>query len=209
MLRQRASADVEQQRWADAKEPLGTLLEHYPSQTGEDCAYALLAEVHHRLGESDQERSVLERWAERDATAVGAYLRLMELGAGAEDWPSVALNAERCLAVNPLLPQPYHALAEAAEAQGEEMEAISAWESLLQLDPRDPAKIHYHLAQLLHDRRDPTARRHVLQALEEAPRFREAHRLLLRMVKASSAEPEPEPDAAEEQPVPLLDEASP
>jgi hypothetical protein len=47
------------------------------------------------------------------------------------------------------------------------------------LDPPDPAEAHYRLARLLHQAGDPAAKRHVLQALEEAPRFREAHRLLL------------------------------
>jgi hypothetical protein len=34
-------------------------------------------------------------------------------------------------------------------------------------------------------KRDPAAKRHVLMALEEAPRFREAHRLLLELAQAS------------------------
>jgi hypothetical protein len=32
---------------------------------------------------------------------------------------------------------------------------------------------------------DPAAKRHVLQALEEAPRYREAHRLLLELAHAN------------------------
>jgi uncharacterized protein HemY len=50
---------------------------------------------------------------------------------------------------------------------------------MLLLDPPDPAGVHFSLARLLHKQRDDAAKRHVLQALEEAPRFREAHRLLL------------------------------
>jgi len=39
--------------------------------------------------------------------------------------------------------------------------------------------VHFRLARLLRQRSDPAAKRHALQALEEAPRFRDAHRLLL------------------------------
>jgi hypothetical protein len=45
------------------------------------------------------------------------------------------------------------------------------------------------LAALLHKTGEPGAKRHVLQALEEAPRFRDAHRLLLRVAEKAPAEP--------------------
>jgi hypothetical protein len=50
---------------------------------------------------------------------------------------------------------------------------------LLELDPPDIAETHFRLAELLHTVGDPSARRHVLQALEEAPRYPAALRLLL------------------------------
>jgi hypothetical protein len=50
---------------------------------------------------------------------------------------------------------------------------------MLRLNPADPAEIHFRLARLLHASGSPEARRHVLLALEEAPRFRAAHELLL------------------------------
>ena len=116
-----------------------------------------------------------------DATAQDAYLRLMELAETAQDWKAVTQNAERFLAVNPLLPQPYRFLGRASEALGDTSQAIGAYEKILLLDPPDPAAVHFRLATLLHNRNDPAAKRHTLQALEEAPRFREAHRLLLEL----------------------------
>ena len=50
---------------------------------------------------------------------------------------------------------------------------------MLLFDPPDPADVHFRLARLLRQAGDPAAKRQVLQALEEAPRFREAQRLLL------------------------------
>ena len=51
------------------------------------------------------------------------------------------------------------------------------------LDPLDRAQHHFRLAQLLlTDQQLPAARQHVVRALEEAPRYRAAHRLLLEIV---------------------------
>jgi len=84
------------------------------------------------------------------------------------------------LAVNPLVPAPHRYLAQAAEKLGNRDEAIRAYQALLLFDTTDTAETHFRLAQLLRDadERDD-ARRHVLMALEEAPRFLAAHKLLL------------------------------
>ena len=52
-------------------------------------------------------------------------------------------------------------------------------QSSAKLDPDDPAEAHFHLARLLKAEKKDKARRHLLMALEEAPRFRQAHQLLL------------------------------
>jgi hypothetical protein len=64
---------------------------------------------------------------------------------------------------------------------------------LLELDPPNPAEVHFNLARLLHRAGDPAARRHVLQALEDAPRYRAALQLLLQM---DSDSPRPKAGAA-------------
>jgi tetratricopeptide (TPR) repeat protein len=74
-------------------------------------------------------------------------------------------------------------LAEAARGLGDRPLAIEALRTLLLLDPLDLADHHYRLATLLREEnRLSEARRHVLMALEEAPRFRDGHRLLLEIV---------------------------
>ena len=147
----------------------------------------MLAEAHRALGETNQERQVLERFAERDDSTTDAFLRLMELARASKDWNAVSLNARRYRAVNPLVPIPYRFLSDAAEKTGDTRTAIEACRALLQLDPPDPAEANYRLARLLHGVGDPAARQHVLQALEEAPRYREALRLLLEMSKQKTA----------------------
>jgi tetratricopeptide (TPR) repeat protein len=94
-------------------------------------------------------------------------------------------NVQKWLAVNPLLPAAQRWRAEAAQQLPAPREAIAAYRALLVLDPADPAGLHHSLAELLLAEGDKTAaRRHVLQALEEAPRYRAAQKLLLRIVDA-------------------------
>lgn len=177
---------VAENKWNEAKPPLLRLIELYPGQSGPNNAYALLAAAHRGLNETKPERTALENWAALDAAAPDAYLRLMELAESGKDWKAVAQNADRFLAVNPLLPQPYRFLGRASEELGDTPQAIGAYQKILLLDPPDPAEVHFRLATLLHNRNDPAAKRHTLQALEEAPRFRDAHRLLLELASVTT-----------------------
>ncbi|MBI5383472.1 MAG: tetratricopeptide repeat protein [Verrucomicrobia bacterium] len=181
VLTRQAKELVDEKKWAEARPVLEKLMSLYPGDTGPDSACALLAEAHRALGETNAERQVLAQLAARDSDALDAYQRLMELCASTGDWPSVVQSARSYLAVNPLVALPYRFLAEASEALGQLQAAINARRALLQLDQPNPAEAHFNLARLLHRMGDPTARRHVLQALEEAPRYRAALRLLLEM----------------------------
>jgi tetratricopeptide (TPR) repeat protein len=193
-LRRLATRLVTEEKWERAKEALQRLKQLYPEYTGPENAYVLLATVYRRLSDRAAERTVLEQLAALDGSASPAYLRLMELEEADGDWTAVATNARRLLAVNPLIPAPYRHLGRAAEQLGDRDAAITAYRALAMLDDTDPAEVHYRLARLLHQRgQRGEARREVLKSLEEAPRFREAHDLLLKLV-------EPDENAAGSQP---------
>jgi len=179
----RAQALVEKKAWSEAKPILLHLIESCPESVGPKSAYGMLAAAHRALGETNEERHVLAKWAGRDDKAADAYSRLIELVRASGDWPEVALNARRLRAVNPLVPVVYRSLAESSEKLGDSRAAVDAYRAVLQLDPSDPAEVHYRMASLLHKSGDSEAHQHVLQALEEAPRYREALRLLLELDK--------------------------
>lgn len=182
LLRLKAQRLVEQQKWQEAKVPLQRLVELYPEQTGTESAYRPLAAAMRALNDTAGEREVLKKWAEVDDEATEAYLRLAELAAADKDWPAVALNSDRYLAVNPLVAPPYRYLAQAAMETGDDSTAVVAWRTLIQLDVPERADAHYQLATLLRKRGDTAeARRHTLIALEETPRYRAALHLLLEL----------------------------
>ena len=178
-LLETAKAHLEAKRWAEAKAPLQKLIELWPEQHDAESAYALLAQAQRELGETAAEMALLEKVATLSSDAADACARLMDLAATRHDWRAVILNADRLAAVNPLLPAPHRAAAEAHEALGETTAAIASYRTLLRLAPPNPAELHYRLARLLHATGDAGAKHEVLLALEETPRFRAALDLLL------------------------------
>jgi tetratricopeptide (TPR) repeat protein len=168
-----------ERRWEEILDPSRKLIELYPEFVGSGNGYVARARAQRNLSDSEGERDTLRAWAERDADALEAFTRLIELDLLAEDWAAVGVGARRLLALNPLLRAPHLALGMAAQEQGKTAEAIAAFDSLLRLDPINPADVHFRLAQLHAANDSASAKRHVLLALEEAPRFRAAHDLLL------------------------------
>jgi tetratricopeptide (TPR) repeat protein len=180
-LSAQAQSLVAAHQWEQAKAPLQKLISLYPQHVDKDNAYQLLAEVHRNLGETQEEVRVLSALAGGSADAGEAYSRLMEIGMEQKNWAQVVDNGERYLAVYPMLSAVYGRLGRANEELGREEAAIQSYRHLLLLDPSDPVEVNYRLARLLQQRDPAAAKRHLLEALADAPRFREGHKLLLKM----------------------------
>jgi tetratricopeptide (TPR) repeat protein len=183
-------------QWAEAKPLLLTMLELYPQDATAGGPYSMLAQVCRELGDTDAERATLEKLAALSADDVDAFTRLMERSAAAEDWPATVKYGVRLLAVNPLRKAPYRQLAAAAEKTGEHALAVDSYQALLRLGPVDPAELHFQLAATLRQQGElDRAKRHALEALEEAPRYRAAQRELLaiiRQIDENEVKPSPE-----------------
>ncbi len=200
-----AKALVAGQQWQKAKEPLNKLIALFPEYAGDDNAYRLLAEVHRNLGEAEEERKVLQKLATLSSSSAYAYGRLIEIGMEQRDWQTVGENGQKYLAVYPMLPQLHWQLGRASEELGQDERAIESYKRLLLLDPADPADINYRLARLLEHKEPAEAKKHVLLALAEAPRFREAHRLLLKLVSEAPQTSEPKANNQNE-PSPVMED---
>lgn len=172
-------------QWEKAKETLEKLIALYPQYTGDDNAYQLLAQMYRHLGETQKEQQVLDKLATISTDAIDVYGRLLDIAAEKENWEDVVKYGRKYMVVYPLLTKLYWQLGRAREALGHDEEAIESYRRHLLLEPPDPVDIHYRLGRLLQHRDPAQAKRHVLMALAEAPRFRQAHRLLLKIVKDS------------------------
>jgi tetratricopeptide (TPR) repeat protein len=181
-----------ERKFTEAKTPLTKLIALYPTYAETGGPYVLLAAAHRELGETDAERAMLEKHVSLNADAVDARMRLIEIAAAAKDWPKAKSLADDVLAINPLFPAPHRYLAQAAAALSDRPAAIQSHRTLLMMDPLDAADHHYQLASLLTaEQQLPAARREVVRALEEAPRFRAAHQLLLEIADKMEATASP------------------
>ncbi|HBE98268.1 MAG TPA: hypothetical protein DDW68_13965 [Verrucomicrobiales bacterium] len=173
---------LSEREWQKTIAPARKLIELYPEFIGGGNGYSALARAQRNLEDTEGERQTLRELTKRDSDAIDALVRLIELELNAKDWAPVEETSRRLLALSPLLRTPHRALGIAAQEQQKIPEAIAAFRSLLLLDPVNPADVHFRLAQLHANDDTKKAKRHVLLALEEAPRFRAAHTLLLKLV---------------------------
>jgi tetratricopeptide (TPR) repeat protein len=216
-LRVQARSFLADHKWQEAKAPLQKMISLHPQDADKDNAYQLLAEAHRNLGETDQEARVLHTLAGLSSDAAEAYGRLMEIGMEQKNWAQVVENGEKDLTVYPMLSALYWRLGRAHEELGQLVTgssllvpgsgqqptttnqppttnhhyepAIQAYQHLLLLDPADPVDINYRLARLLQSRDPAAAKRCLLEALADAPRFRAGHQLLLEIQNSKSEIP--------------------
>ena len=185
LMQRLAEAWIDTAQWQQARELLERLHASFPTDTSPQNAARQLARVYRQLDDRDAERRVLTELAELDGEATDVYGRLMELAVQQQQWDALRQESLRLLAVNPLIPAGHEMLALAAEQLQRHDEVVAAQQALLQMNPADPARVHYRLACALQQLGQLTeARRQVLQALEAAPRYRAAQQLLLDLVDA-------------------------
>ena len=171
---------VNEKKFREAQPVLKKLIELLPAQSGPANAYQLLATTHREFEESDAEVAVLNAWIAQDGDAVAAYRRLMEVYESQANWAELERVANLLLAVDPLDRSAHLGLSVAAEKLGDSAGTLRSLQRLLRYESTDLAETHQRVAKILYDQKlFDQAKRHTLMALEEAPRFREAHRLLL------------------------------
>lgn len=184
LIRERAEEAMEKEDFVEAEQLLQQCLKLYPRETGSDSAFALLAQIYRQKKDSSAEREILRKWVRHDAEAEDAMVRLLELELPDEHWSEVHKIADYLVEVNPMRAELYRARGLAAGKLGGKELALDSWNTLLKLKPQNPAEVHFELARLYGTDQRGDARKHILLCLEEAPRYREAHRFLLELVSS-------------------------
>jgi tetratricopeptide (TPR) repeat protein len=172
----------------EAKAVLIKARDLFPRYGELDGPYLILAKINRDLKKAAEEVEALEAFCALNSDTLAPRVRLMEIGTEAKDWKLVRKYAEQAIAVDPLTQAPYRFLAESAEALGDRATAIDARRTILLLEPLDLPEQHYRLAKLLYeDGKIKEARHEVVLALEDAPRYREALALLLKIADVMDA----------------------
>lgn len=174
----------EESRTVELEATLKKLVEIYPEYLGSDNASLRLAKLYQQQKQFNDEQRCLEQHAQHNPNALTVYQRLAELYQQQGNWAAVYRVAQSANAINPLNRDTQQLLAEACIQLERRPEAIQAWRAILALKPHNKAEVHYQLARLLQQENMNLAKRHTLIALEEAPRFRAAHQLLLQLTSS-------------------------
>ena len=167
--------------WDQMAEVGQHLIDLNPEDVSASSGYWVKGKALHQLKKVSEETALLRVMAAKSGDSMPVFLRLMELDAESKSMPELDQDAARAFAINPFLPQPTQSLATAAEAQGKADAALAAYQRLLLLNPPNPALVRFKLATLLQSRDAAQAKRHLLDALVLAPRYREALDLLKSM----------------------------
>lgn len=187
-LMDRARAAVDSSDWEGARTQLEQIVGRGRYFPGPDSPHLLLARVYREVGDTTAERAVLEEILRHEGDALAPVVRLHEIARDQGDPEAIIAAAERWLAIQPLAEAPWRALLAAQEQAGHPSDAARTGASLLALDPPDRAAIHHRIARQLREADPAEALRHVLLALEEAPRFRAAHELLAELPTEGDAQ---------------------
>ncbi|MCA9059070.1 MAG: hypothetical protein KDA85_11240, partial [Planctomycetaceae bacterium] len=191
---------IRDERLDEAVALLRHLAELIPQDNSLSGPRRTLASVYRRQEQTDKELRLLREHVSQNADDLAALLRLQEQAVATDDGDAVVSLGAAIHAIDPFQAEAVIRTAAAAESTGNTAAAADALTTLLQLQPDDSARTHLRLAAILKTTEPNRARRHVLLALEQAPRYRQAHRLLLELGPSPSGDELPVTPAPDDKP---------
>lgn len=154
----------------------------YPEYVEAGSAYELLAAAHLALGDKAAARAELERYAKAGGRDPALLRQLAVLEQESGRTPQAIAALRRWLYVDPMNEEVHRRLGDLLLEQGQAEEAVREYRAVLALGPADVAAAHYALARACRAAgRIEEAREQVLAALEAAPGYRPAQKLLLEL----------------------------
>lgn len=152
----------------------------YPDYVESGSPYVLLARAYDETGERDKAIEQLEDYFRRGGRQPAQLKKLAEWLHEAGRRKDAIELLEELLWVWPMDEELHRDLGDWMLSEGREKEALREFQALLASGPIDKAGAHYRLAETYHKLDDSRRmRRHLLQALEAAPGYKPAQKLLL------------------------------
>jgi tetratricopeptide (TPR) repeat protein len=158
------------------------LVEAIPDDVSPTGGPTLLTVVYRDLQQDDNLYQALRQLQAMSPDCLDELMMLIEIDKKKNDNQSVKKWSDLALQIDPLRQDVQEFRAEAAESTDQPEAAVESLMALNELGPRDIAGVQFRLAKnLMKLKSYPEAKRHLLMALEESPRYREALSLLLEM----------------------------
>jgi tetratricopeptide (TPR) repeat protein len=176
-------AAAEQKQFDTVLQQGTAIVAMYPEYVGDANAYELIADADKAAGDVKAEAAVLTAYEQEGGQSPDALKRLATLEQDAGEMDKAAATLERVNYIYPLKDEDLHRrLGDLLFAQNKYDEAIREYSALVATGPVDKAGAQYSLARAYFAAgQKDKAEENVLAALEIAPGYRPAQKLLLEL----------------------------
>ena len=163
------------------------LIDMHPRYVEADSPYIALANAQEELGNREAAKAALTIYHERGGFDPNALKRLATWQAEADEKKAAAATLQTVAMVQPLDESLHERLGALKLELGDARAALREFDILLKLEPHDKATAHLRVAEAQRALGDIDASRaSVLTALDLAPSFRPAQRLLLELQRTTT-----------------------
>jgi cellulose synthase operon protein C len=154
----------------------------YPDYVEEHSVYELLARAYEEKGDKKAATAELVAYVKRGGRNPDSIQKAAKLLADVGNKTEAAAVLERLNFIYPEVNPAHRELGSLLLDQGKTAGAIREFHAVVANKPLDPAQAHYDLARAYHlNHEDEKAKDELLAALETAPGFRQAQKLLLEL----------------------------
>ncbi len=172
-------------KWDEVIKTAEPIVRAYPDYVEAGSAYELLAEASEKKGDNAKAITILEAWAKAGGRQPETLKKLAAMQEAAGRKRAAAETLERINYIYPVQDDEYHRRqGELWLDVGEKDRAIREFTAVIGSKPVDVAGSYYNLARAQRAAgQNDQARDNVILALEAAPSFRPAQKLLLELSK--------------------------
>ncbi len=177
-----------EENYAEARQALETAHGLLPSYSGYPSPALVLSQIHEQQGDRAQQHRWLEILLQNVQYDDQSALVLAEAALDASDFARADYYIDRALQVDPYKSEVHALRARLADSTGDTEQAVAEYEILLALEVSDPVEARTSLAEAhLRNAQPEQARQQVLRALETAPSYLRAQRILLQSIDGMPA----------------------
>ena len=171
----------------EAKQYLNQAYELLPSYTGYPSPPLVLSQIYEQEGNREAQLQQLELLLQNLQHDYASAIILAEAALEESNFERAEYYIDRAIQVDPYRTDVHQLKASYAETIGDSQLAVTEYEVLLKLEINDPAEAQTNLAQAyLNNGQTLQAKENILRALETAPSYQRAQRILLQSIDGDS-----------------------
>ncbi len=181
---------VQKKEWDTVIKEGTAIRDYYPDYVEQHSIYELLAQAHEAKGDKKAALAELQRYVKRGGRNPESIKKAAKLLEESGNKAEAAAVLDRLNFIYPMDSRAHQMLGSLLLEQGKPAGAVREFGAVVANKPDDPAQAHYDLARAYHlNKETEKAKDELLAALETAPGFRQAQKLLLELESGTQATP--------------------